>query len=84
MLRTGKIRPSKSPAGASILFVPKPHGRGLRLCVNYRGLNRITVLNRYPLPLKNELRHRVEGLSNFSKIDLKSGYNLIRIRKGDE
>ena len=39
MLRTGKIRPSKSPAGAPILFVPKAHGRGLRLCVDYRGFN---------------------------------------------
>ena len=79
MLRTGKIRPSKSPAGAPILFVPKAHGRGLRLCVDYQGLNRVSILNRYPLPLMNELRDRVEGSKVFSKIDLKSGYNLIRI-----
>ena len=46
ILRTGKIRASKSPAGAPILFVPKSHGRGLRICVDYRGLNRITILNR--------------------------------------
>ena len=84
MLRTGKIRPSKSPAGAPILFVPKPHGKGLRLCVDYRGLNKITVLNRYPLPLMNELRDRVQGAKLFTKIDLKAGYNLIRIRAGDE
>jgi hypothetical protein len=84
MLRTGKIRPSKSPAGAPILFVPKSQGRGLRLCVDYRGLNKVTVLNRYPLPLMNELRDRVQGAKVFSKIDLKSGYNLIRIKKGDE
>jgi hypothetical protein len=84
MLRTGKIRPSKSPAGAPILFVPKSHGRGLRLCVDYRGLNRVTILNRYPLPLMNELRDRVEGSQVFTKIDLKSGYNLVRIRAGDE
>jgi hypothetical protein len=43
MLRTGKIKPSKSPAAAPILFVPKPHGRGLRLCVDYRGINKITI-----------------------------------------
>lgn len=84
MLGSGKIRPSKSPAGAPILFVPKPHGRGLRLCVDYRGLNKITIKNRYPLPLMNELRDRVEGSTIFTKIDLKSGFNLIRIRAGDE
>jgi hypothetical protein len=84
MLVTGKIRPSKSPAGAPILFVPKAHGRGLRLCVDYRGLNRVTILNRYPLPLMNELRDRIQGSKIFTKLDLKSGYNLIRIKKGDE
>lgn len=84
MLDTGKIRPSKSPAGAPILFVPKPHGRGLRLCVDYRGLNRVTILNRYALPLMNELRDRVSGAKFFTKIDLKAGYNLVRIRAGDE
>jgi hypothetical protein len=84
MLDSGKIRPSKSPAGAPILFVPKPHGRGLRLCVDYRGLNRVTIMNRYPLPLMNELRDRVAGSRIFTKIDLKAGYNLIRIKPGDE
>ena len=52
----GKIRPSKSSAGAPILFVPKPHGHGLRLCVDYRGLNRVTIMNLYPLPLAAELK----------------------------
>lgn len=84
MLASGKIRPSKSPAGAPILFVPKSKGRGLRLCVDYRGLNNVSVKNRYPLPLMNELRDRVEGSKIFTKIDLKSGFNLIRIRSGDE
>lgn len=84
MLEQGKIRPSKSPAGAPILFVPKAHGRGLRLCVDYRGLNRVTVLNRFALPLMSELRDRTQGAIWFSKIDLKNGYNLIRIKKGDE
>jgi len=55
MERTGKIKRSTSPAGSPILFVPKPHGRGLRLCVDYRALNQITVPNRYPLPLMQEL-----------------------------
>jgi transposase InsO family protein len=84
MLATGKIRPSKSPAGAPILFVPKKEGRGLRLCVDYRGLNRVTIMNRYPLPLMDELRDRVAGSKIFSKIDLKSAYNLVRIKPGDE
>jgi hypothetical protein len=84
MLKAGKIRPSKSPAGAPILFVPKPHGRGLLLCVDYRGLNRVTIMNRYPLPLMNELRDRIQGAKIFTKMELKNGYNLIRIKKGDE
>src|ERR1700738_3984975 len=84
MLKTGKIRPSKSPAGSPILFVLKPNGRGLRLYVDYRGLNKIIVLNRYPLPLMDELRDRVSGAKIFSKIDQKTGFNLIRIKKGDE
>jgi hypothetical protein len=84
MISEGKIRPSKSPAGAPILFVEKKDGRGLRLCVDYRGLNRVTIMNRYPLPLMDELRDRVQGAKIFSKIDLKSAYNLLRIKKGDE
>jgi len=84
MLRTGKIRRSSSPAGAPILFVPKPHGRGLRLCVDYRGINRVTIPNRYPLPLMDELQDRTQGAQWFTKIDLKNGYHLIRMRDGDE
>ncbi|KAH0604370.1 uncharacterized protein H6S33_006747, partial [Morchella sextelata] len=83
MLRLGKIRLSKSPAGAPILFVNKKDG-SLRLCVDYRVLNRVSIKNRYPLPLMNELRDRVAGAVIFSKIDLKEGYNLIRIKDGDE
>jgi len=84
MERTGKIKRSTSPAGSPILFIPKPHGRGLRLCVDYRALNRITIPNRYPLPLMQELQDRVQGAQWFTKMDLKNGFNLIRIRKGDE
>jgi len=84
MLRTGKIRRFTSPAGSPILFVPKPKGRGLRLCVDYCALNRITVPNRYPLPLMQELQDRVQGAQWFTKMDLKNGFNLIRIREGDE
>jgi len=84
MLRTGKIQRSSSPAGAPILFVPKPHGRGLRLCVDYRGINRVTIPNRYPLPLMDELQDRTQGAQWFTKIDLKNGYHLVRMREGDE
>ena len=84
MEKTGKIRKSTSPAGAPILFVPKPSGRGLRRCVDYRGLNAVTISNRYPLPLMQELQERVQGAQWFTKLDLKNGFNLIRIRKGDE
>ena len=61
MEKTGKIRRSTSQSGSPILFVPKPNGRGLRLCVDYRGLNSITIPNRYPLPLMQELQDRVQG-----------------------
>ena len=84
MLTTGKIRLSKSSTGASILFVPKKEGRRLRLCVDYRGLNMVTILNRYPHTLMNELRDRVRGAKIFTKLDLKYGYNLIWITEGDE
>jgi len=84
MERTGKIRRSTSPAGSPILFVPKPNGRGLRLCINYRALNRITVPNRYLLPLMQELQDRVQGAKWFTKMDLKNGFHLVRIREGDE
>ena len=83
MLAEGKIVHSKSLAGAPILFLPKPDGR-LRLCVNYRQLNKLTILHKYPLPLMNKLRERVAGATVFTKLDLKDGYQLIRIRKGDE
>jgi hypothetical protein len=56
ILKMGKIRWSKSPAGSPILFVPKAHGRELRPCVAYRGLNRITVANQYPLPIMSKLQ----------------------------
>ena len=83
MLAQGKIVHSKSPARAPILFVPKPDGK-LRLCVNYRQLNKLTILNKFPLPLMTELRERVAGATIFTKLDLKDRYHLICIQKGDE
>jgi len=81
---TRKIKRSTSSAGSTILFVPKPHGRGLRLCVDYRTMNRITIPNRYPLPLMQELQDRVQGAQWFTKMDLKNGFHLIRMWEGDE
>ena len=83
MLAEGKIVHRKSPAGAPILFVPKPDGK-LQLCVDYRQLNNLTILNKYPLPLITEFRERVAGATVFTKLDLKDGYHLIKIRKGDK
>lgn len=80
---SGKIRRSDSPAGAPIIFVKKPDG-SLRICVDYRGLNKITIKDRYPLPLMNEMRDRLRKAKIFTKLDLKNGYNLLRIASGDE
>jgi hypothetical protein len=82
-LESGKVRRSSSPAGAPIIFVPKKDG-SLRLCVDYRGLNKVTIKDRTPLPLMTELRERLAKARIFSLIDLKNGYNLIRIKEGDE
>jgi len=84
MERTQKIKHSTSLAGSPILFIPKPYGRGLHLCVDYRALNQIMIPNRYPLPLVQELQDRVQGAQWFTKMDLKNGFHLIRMRKGDE
>jgi hypothetical protein len=77
------IQESKSLAGALILFTLKKDG-SLRLCVNYRGLNAITVKNRYPLPLISKIINRVQGACYFSKIDLKDTYYRLRIKVGDK
>ncbi len=83
LLTKGYIKPSKSPYGAPVLFVHKKDGT-LRMCVNYRALNKATVKNRYPLPHINDLFDRLSGAKVFSRIDLRSGYYQIRIAEGDE
>ncbi|KAJ1038768.1 hypothetical protein NDA10_001054 [Ustilago hordei] len=82
-LEKGFIRPLKSPARSPVLFVPKKDG-GLRLCVDYRGLNKITVKNRAPLPLIEEQLFLLRKARIYTKLDLRAAYNLIRIAKGDE
>ena len=84
MEKTGKIKRSTSLAGLPIPFVPKPHGRELCLCVDYRALNQIAIPNRYPLPLMQELQDQVRGAQWFTKMDIKNGFHLIRICKGNE
>jgi hypothetical protein len=76
MLAEGKITESATNMGASIIFVPKLNGK-LRLCVDYRGLNAVTIKDPYPLPLMDELRDRVVGCEWFTKLDLRDGYYLV-------
>ena len=82
-LRRGWIRHSTSPAGAPILFVPKKDGT-LRLCVDYRGLNNVTIKDRCPLPLIGETLDRLSGARYYTTLDLKDAYHRIRIKAGDE
>ena len=82
-LKKGYIRPSTSLAGFPILFVLKKNGL-LRMCVDYRKLNDITVKNRYLLPNITELRDRLSRAKIFTAMDLRDGYHLIRIKKGEE
>jgi len=79
----GNIRRSSSPAGASILFVPKQDGT-LRLYVDYQECNKITIKNKYPLPLMSELRSRLGKATIFTKLDLKNGYYLIGMAEVEE
>ncbi|GBG80616.1 hypothetical protein CBR_g31076 [Chara braunii] len=83
LLEKGWIRPSSSPFGAPVLFVPKKEGE-LRMCIDYRGLNAITVKNVEPLPRIDDLLDRVQGCKYFSKIDLKSGYHQIEVHPDDQ
>ncbi len=82
-LAKGFIRPSTSPASAGFFFVKKKGG-DLRPCIDYRGLNEITVKFRYPLPLVPSALEQLRSAQFFTKLDLRCAYNLIRIREGDE
>ena len=78
----GFIRPSTSPWGAPALFAKKKDGT-LRLCIDYRRLNRVTIKNKYPMPRIDDLFDQLRGARCFSKIDLRSGYYQLRVREED-
>jgi len=82
LLNKSFIRPSISPWGAPVLFVKKKDG-SLRMCIDYRQLNKVTIRNKYPLPRIEDLFDQLQGAVHFSKIDLRSGYHQLRIREED-
>ena len=82
LLDKGFIRPSVSPWGAPVLFVKKKDG-SMRLCIDYRQLNQVTIKNKYPLPRIDDLFDQLQGTQVYSKIDLRSGYHQLKIREGD-
>nr|CAD1842324.1 unnamed protein product [Ananas comosus var. bracteatus] len=82
LMDRGFVRPSVSPWGAPVLFVKKKDG-SLRLCVDYRELNKVTIKNKYPLPRIDDLFDQLQGSYVFSKIDLQSGYHQLRVRAED-
>jgi hypothetical protein len=76
------VRPSVSPWGAPVLLVKKKDG-SMRLCIDYRQLNKVTIKNRYPLPRIDDLMDQLVGARVFSKIDLRSGYHQIKVKDED-
>ena len=82
LLAKGWIEPSQSPFGAPIVFAPKKDG-SIRMCVDYRALNLLTVKNRYPLPRIDDLLDRLHGATIFTSMDLQTGFNQILITQED-
>ena len=82
LLDKGIIRPSMSPWGAPVLFVKKKDG-SMRLCIDYRELNKLTIKNKYPLSRIDDSFDQLKGAVYFSKIDLRSGYHQLKIKPED-
>jgi hypothetical protein len=80
LLEKGLIRPSSSPWGAPVLFVKKKDG-SMRMCIDYRELNKRTIKNRYLLPRIDDLFGQLQGSSYYSKIDPRSGYHQVRCKR---
>nr|GEV01859.1 hypothetical protein [Tanacetum cinerariifolium] len=83
LMDAGYIRPSKAPYGASMLFQRKKDG-SLRMCIDYRALNKVTIKNKFPIPLIANLFDQLGKARYFTKLDLRSGYYQVRIAEGDE
>jgi hypothetical protein len=81
-LVVGHVRPSTSPVGAGFFFVKKDGS--LRPCIDFHGLNSITIRNEYPLPLISSAFAPLHGATVFTKLDLWNAYHLVLIREGDE
>ena len=82
LLERDLITESTSPFGAPVLFVPKPNGT-LRMCIDYRALNKITIKNKWPIPRVDSLLDSLKGATIFSAIDLQQGYYQLRIDEKD-
>jgi hypothetical protein len=80
--QSGFIRPSSSPWGAPVLFVEKKD-KSMRMCLDYRSLNEVTIKNKYPLPRVDDLFNQLKGAKYFSKVDLRSGYHQLKNRESD-
>lgn len=83
LLEAGLVQPSKAPFGSSVLFQKKKDG-SLRMCVDYRALNKVTIKNKYHIPNALDLFDKLSKARYFTKIDLRSGYWQVRVAEGDE
>jgi hypothetical protein len=79
MIKEGKIRPSSSMLGRPILLVPKPNGRGLQLCIDYRHLHNYITRDLTPFPIMEEHQSRLNGATHITNVDHKLGFYLFRI-----
>ncbi len=84
LIEKGWIRRCKAQAPANVLFVKKPHSQELRMCMDYRRLNALTVKDKYPVPNINDLFDKLRGAKYFTRLDIISAYNMIRMAPGHE